>query len=91
MNLQVALYNDHMESTGDLRVSDRGQMSLPAAARHRWSLDDGGSVGYLDLGDSILIVPGGVDDLRRRLLDEVGDDAWAEAASGFGDPDLASQ
>ena len=55
-----------MSRAGDLRVSDRGQMSLPAAARRRWGLVDGGSVGYIDIGD------GGTADSRRRR----------EAASG---------
>jgi hypothetical protein len=82
---------DLVESTGDLRVSERGQMSLPAAARHRWRLDDGGSVGYLDLGDAMLIVPGGVDALRRDMLEAVDDSVWHDAAAGFGDSDLSTQ
>lgn len=72
-------------------MSARGQMSLPAVARHRWGLDDGGEVGYLDVGDAILIVPGGVDQLRRVLLDTVSDVDWEEARAGFGDPDLANE
>jgi bifunctional DNA-binding transcriptional regulator/antitoxin component of YhaV-PrlF toxin-antitoxin module len=79
-----------MSTTGDLRISARGQMSLPAPARHRWGLDDGGEVGFLDVGDAIVIVPGGVDQLRRALLDAVTADDWVEARLGFGDPDLAS-
>lgn len=80
-----------VESSGDLRVSSRGQMSLPAAARTRWELTDGGEVGYLDLGDALLLVPGGVEALRRRVLGAVTDADWEAAASGFGDPDLASE
>ena len=80
-----------MEPTGNLKVSNRGQMSLPAAARHRWSLNSGGSVGYLDLGDAIVIVPGGTDVLRSELLSNIDDDVWAAAADGFGDDDLKSQ
>lgn len=80
-----------MASTGDLKISSRGQMSLPASARHRWGLDEGGDVGYLDLGDAIVLVPGGVDQLRAALLDAVGDETWESARSGFGDPDLANQ
>ena len=78
-------------TTGDLRVSTRGQMSLPAAARHRWGLDGGGDVGFLDLGDAVLIVPGGVARLRRTLLESVSDDDWERARSGFGDPELANE
>jgi len=80
-----------MASSGDLRVSSRGQMSLPAAARRRWRLGRGGEVGYLDLGDAVIIVPGGVRRLRRQLLEAVTADEWEQAAEGFGDPDLANE
>lgn len=80
-----------MTATGDLRISSRGQMSLPAAARRRWHLASGGEVGYLDLGDAMLIVPGGVAALRRQLLDGITADGWAEARDGFGDPELATE
>ncbi|MCU1351292.1 MAG: hypothetical protein JWM05_501 [Acidimicrobiales bacterium] len=66
-------------------------MSLPAAARTRWKLRQGGDVGYLDLGDAVLLVPGGVAALRRQLLEAITDEAWQAAATGFGDPDLADQ
>lgn len=80
-----------MTSTGDLRVSSRGQMSLPSSAKHRWGLDDGGDVGYLDLGDAILIVPGGTTAVRGRLLDQVTAEDWEDARAGFGDDELASE
>ncbi|MCB1262453.1 MAG: AbrB/MazE/SpoVT family DNA-binding domain-containing protein [Acidimicrobiales bacterium] len=80
-----------MTATGDLRVSSRGQMSLPSSARHRWGLDDGGDVGYLDLGDAIVIVPGGTAELRRELLDSVTDQDWDQARRGFGDDELANE
>ena len=80
-----------MTSTGDLRVSSRGQMSLPSSARHRWGLDDGGDVGYLDLGDAVLIVPGGTAAVRRVLLEQVSAQDWDEARAGFGDDELASE
>ena len=66
-------------------------MSLPASARHRWGLDDGGDVAYLDLGDALVLVPGGVNQLRAALLDAVSDHIWDSARRGFGDPDLADQ
>ncbi|MFN8039977.1 MAG: AbrB/MazE/SpoVT family DNA-binding domain-containing protein [Acidimicrobiales bacterium] len=80
-----------MTATGDLRVSSRGQMSLPSSARHRWGLDDGGDVGYLDLGDAIVIVPGGTAELRRELLDAVSAQDWDQARQGFGDDELANE
>jgi len=72
-----------MESSGDLRVSSRGQMSLPAAARTRWELINGGTVGYLDLGDAVLLMPGGVEALRRRVFGAVTEADREAAASGF--------
>jgi len=80
-----------MASTGDLRVSSRGQMSLPSLARHRWGLDAGGDVGYLDLGDAIVIVPGGTATLLHEMLDSVTDADWQRARQGFGDDELANE
>ncbi|MGH9281199.1 MAG: AbrB/MazE/SpoVT family DNA-binding domain-containing protein [Acidimicrobiales bacterium] len=80
-----------MGRTGELRVSDRGQMSLPASARHRWGLDDGGAVGYVDLGDALLLVPGGVQEIRRQVLGAITEDDWRDARTGFGDAELATE
>jgi bifunctional DNA-binding transcriptional regulator/antitoxin component of YhaV-PrlF toxin-antitoxin module len=77
-----------MAETGDAKVSERGQMALPAQTRHRWGLDRGGVIGWVDLGDCVLLVPGGAGELRDALL--AGAD-WEAARSGFGDPDLANQ
>jgi bifunctional DNA-binding transcriptional regulator/antitoxin component of YhaV-PrlF toxin-antitoxin module len=80
-----------MTATCDLRVSARGQMSLPSSARHRWGLDEGGDVGYVDLGDAMVIVPGGTTELRRELLDAVTREDWDLARQGFGDDELANE
>ena len=66
-------------------------MSLPASARRRWGLVEGGEVSYLDLGDTIVIAPGGLDELRAQLLDLVNAEDWEEARSGFGDAELATE
>jgi hypothetical protein len=66
-------------------------MSLPATARRRWGLGRGGEVAYLDLGDAVIIVPGGVKRLRQQLLKGVTTDDWRQAVEGFGDPDLANE
>jgi hypothetical protein len=66
-------------------------MSLPAGTRRRWRITDGGDVAYLDLGDALLIVPGGVSALRKRLLEGVTAADWEHAAAGFGDPELANE
>ena len=78
-------------SVGQVRVTERGQMSLPAQARHRWGLDAGGDVGWVDLGDMLMLVPGGAHRARALLLDQLTADDWAAATAGFGDPELANQ
>lgn len=64
---------------------------LAKAGAKGWGLDDGGEVGYLDIGDAVVIVPGGVDRLRHALLDAVSDEDWEAARAGFGDPDLVNE
>ena len=70
-------------------VSSSGQMSLPAEARHRWNLDDGGPVDVIDLGFGILTVPRG--EGRRLLGDLLGRDEHAAFVRSLaGDGDLAT-
>ncbi len=66
-------------------------MSLPATARRRWGMDEGGEVGFLDLGDVVVLTRTGIDELRRQLIDAVGEDDWAQARSGFGDDELSDE
>ena len=71
------------------RVSASGQMSLPAAVRHRWSLDQGGQVDVIDLGFGVLAVPAGP---AGRLLDEIlPASAHYAAIAAEDDPDLATR
>ena len=70
------------------KVSSSGQMSLPAAVRHRWQLDHGGNVDVLDLGFGVLTVPAGY---AGRLLDQVlPADAHYAAVADETDPDLVT-
>ncbi len=63
-----------------------GQTSLPAAARHRWHLDDGGCVDVPDLGFGVFTVPAGY---AGRLLDDIlPADAHYAAVAAEDDPDL---
>lgn len=74
------------------RVSDRGQMALPAETRRRWKLDAGGAVEIADLGTALLIVPaghGGLRHLLRSAIDEAGGYAALAAAVTADEPDLA--
>lgn len=74
------------------KVSHRGQTSLPAGLRHRWGIEDGGEVAFVDLGDAALVLPGGEKaaraELRRRL---VNDGAYEVGVAALTDPDLADQ
>lgn len=75
----------------EFRVSERGQMALPAEARHRWDLDNGGTVEIADLGSALLIVPagrGGLRALLRGAVEAVGGYAELSKAVADGEPHL---
>ncbi len=84
------VYNARVTATSNARVSHRGQTSLPAELRHRWGIDGGGEVGFIDLGDAALIVPGGVNAARRELR-RVLADRYELGLSTLADPELADQ
>lgn len=72
------------------KVSNRGQTSLPAELRHRWGIETGGEVAFIDLGDAALVLPGGTDRARselRRVLAE----RYEAGLALIDDPDLADQ
>lgn len=77
-----------MAAVESFKVSSSGQMSLPAAVRHRWHLADGGRVDVMDLGFGVLTLPEGG---AARLLDHIlpADDHY-KAVAAEQDPDLAS-
>ena len=83
-------YNASMSATADARVSNRGQTSLPADLRHRWGIEDGGTVGFIDLGDAALVVPGGLAAAKKELFRVLGD-RFAEGLAAIDDPDLQTQ
>jgi len=77
-----------MAVPAEFLVSTSGQMSVPAAVRHRWRLDGGGRVTIIDLGDAVIILPPGG---RQQILAQA---LTAEDHRRFGrdleDPDLAT-
>jgi len=76
----------------EFKVSDRGQMALPAEARRRWNLGKGGKVEVADLGNALLIVPAGRGGLRgmlRSAIDEAGGYAHLASAVAADEPELA--
>ncbi|MHB8247041.1 MAG: AbrB/MazE/SpoVT family DNA-binding domain-containing protein [Acidimicrobiales bacterium] len=72
------------------KVSNRGQLSLPADLRHRWGIAEGGEIGFIDLGDAALVVPGGVRSARQELR-RVLQSRYALGIAAIDDPDLADQ
>jgi bifunctional DNA-binding transcriptional regulator/antitoxin component of YhaV-PrlF toxin-antitoxin module len=77
-----------MVTVEQFKVSTSGQLSLPAAVRHRWHLEDGGRVDVLDLGFGVLTLPEGH---AAQLLDRIlPADAHYEAVASEQDPDLVS-
>ena len=80
-----------MDAVANLRVSKRGQMSLPASARHRWGLDAGGELGAIDMGSAVLLVPGGARAVRKALADAIADGRYAQAVAEIDDPDLQTE
>ncbi|MGK2957521.1 MAG: AbrB/MazE/SpoVT family DNA-binding domain-containing protein [Acidimicrobiales bacterium] len=79
-------------SISEFRVSDRGQMALPAEARRRWDLTDGGTVEVADLGNALVIVPagrGGLRALLRTAIDEAGGYAHLAQIVSDVEPDLS--
>ena len=79
-----------MPSVSNAKVSHRGQTSLPADLRRRWGIQDGGEIGFIDLGDAALVVPGGVD-IARRELRRVLKDRYHQGTAAIDDPDLVDQ
>lgn len=77
-----------MTATSNAKVSHRGQTSLPAELRRRWGIDEGGEVGFIDLGHAALVVPGGVAAARRELR-RVLSQRYEEGLAALDDPDLA--
>jgi bifunctional DNA-binding transcriptional regulator/antitoxin component of YhaV-PrlF toxin-antitoxin module len=79
-----------MAATSNSHVSHRGQTSVPAGLRRRWGIEEGGEVGFIDLGGAALIVPGGIAAARAELH-RVLRDRYDAGLAAIDDPDLADQ
>jgi bifunctional DNA-binding transcriptional regulator/antitoxin component of YhaV-PrlF toxin-antitoxin module len=79
-----------MNGISTAKVSHRGQTNLPSELRHRWGIDEGGEVGIIDLGDSALVIPGGIE-VARRELRRVLEERYGVGLGQIEDPDLADQ
>lgn len=79
-----------MTTTSNAKVSHRGQTSLPAELRRRWGIDEGGEIGFIDLGDAALVVPGGAA-VARQELRRVLKDRYDVGLALIDDSDVADQ
>ena len=86
----MTCYNAQVPSVVHSKVSNRGQTSLPAELRHRWGIENGGDVAFVDLGDAALILPGGMDQAKAELKRVLGD-RYDMGVAALDDPDLADQ
>lgn len=88
----LEIYNASMKNpASEVKVSNRGQMCLPAPARRRWGLEAGGSVGVIDLDGSLLLVPGGLEAARQAIREAVAGGRYEAAVASLNDEDLAAQ
>lgn len=74
------------------RVSERGQMALPAETRRRWGIADGGAVEIADLGTVLVVVPAGRGGLRAMLSEALEDAGGYQSLArrvAASEPDLA--
>ena len=60
-------------------MPERGKMALPADARRRWNIADGGTVEVADIGNAVLVVPAGSGGLRSMLRDAIAEAGGFEA------------
>ena len=73
------------------RVSARGQLSLPADARRRWGLEEGGAVELFDLGDCVVMLPTGMNSARASLARALPRERYRRHVDAIGDPDLREE
>lgn len=73
------------------KVSPRGQFSLPAVARRRWGIEDGGEVELFDLGSCVVMLPVGDSSARASLARALTADRYREHVEQIDDPDLRDE
>ena len=73
------------------KVSARGQFSLPASARRRWGIEDGGEVEVFDLGNCVVMLPTGAGSARQSLARVLTAERYRRHVETIGDPDLRDE
>ena len=73
------------------KVSPRGQFSLPADARHRWGIEDGGEVEVFDLGNCVVMLPVGESSARASLAHALTAARYRRHVDAVDDPNLRDE
>ncbi len=73
------------------RVSARGQFSLPAEARRRWGIEDGGEVELFDLGDCVVMLPIGDASARASIARALTAERYRRHVEHVDDHDLRDE
>ncbi len=83
----------HLQATDRAvyKVSARGQFSLPASARRRWGIEDGGEVELFDLGGCVVMLPVGDSSARASLARALTTDRYRAHVEHIDDPDLRDE
>jgi bifunctional DNA-binding transcriptional regulator/antitoxin component of YhaV-PrlF toxin-antitoxin module len=77
-------------SVSQAKVSYRGQTSIPSELRRRWGIEEGGQIAFVDLGDSALVLPGGIAEAKAELK-RVLERRYEMGLAMIEDPELADQ
>lgn len=73
------------------KVSSRGQFSLPASARRRWGIEDGGEVEVFDLDGCVVLLPVGEGSARASLARALTGGRYRAYVESMTDPDLRDE
>jgi bifunctional DNA-binding transcriptional regulator/antitoxin component of YhaV-PrlF toxin-antitoxin module len=73
------------------KVSARGQFSLPAAARRRWGIEDGGVVEVFDLGSCVVMLPTGAGSARASIARALTAERYGHHVESITDPDVRDE
>jgi bifunctional DNA-binding transcriptional regulator/antitoxin component of YhaV-PrlF toxin-antitoxin module len=78
-----------MDQVVTAKVSQRGQTSLPAELRHRWGIEEGGAIAFIDLGDAALVLPGGIETAKAEVRRVLASGSYSTGLAAIDDPELA--
>jgi hypothetical protein len=64
---------------------------MPADARRRWGIEDGGEVEVFDLGECVVMLPTGANSARVSLARALPRERYRRHVDAIADPDLRDE